>query len=140
MKLTTTTDKLIDSIINSDSEVFIEETNEWVDGMYIRTLILPKNIVVVGHIHKKATINILTKGVLLIRNATDKDWTRIEAPYTIVTPPGTQKIALALEDSVFINIIRTDKTTIEETYEDVVVPDKRAIIYHQYKALEGVIE
>ena len=134
MQLTTKTDKLIDAIITSENEVHLEETNEWVDGMFIRTLGIPEGVILVGHIHKKNTINILTKGKLYMLG-TGKI---ITAPYTYIGEPGEQKAAIALEDSVFMNIIRTDKTNIKETYEDVVVPDERAIIYHMYKQLEEV--
>ena len=60
----------------------------------------------------------------------------VTAPYYYIGEPGEQKAAIALEDSVFMNVIRTDKTTLNETYEDILVPDKRAIIYHEYKLIE----
>ncbi len=126
-------DILVDAIINSGNEVHLTEDNQWVDGMYIRTLDIPKGIVVVGHKHKKNTINFLTRGLVYYAEGD----TFLRAPHMFISNPGDMKTLIAYEDSTFVNIIRTDKTTIEETYEDVVYPDKRAIIYHQYKALEG---
>jgi hypothetical protein len=136
MELRATVDNLINEIVGSNEEAYIDETEEWVDGMYLRTAIIPRGVLAVGHIHKKECINILSKGKLLIKAEMEEDWILVEAPWTGISKPGSQKIGYALEDCTFINIIRTDKTTSKETYEDIVVPDIRSIVYHKYN-LEG---
>ena len=47
----------------------------------------------------------------------------IEAPYHGITKPGTKRIIYTHEDSVFITVHATDKTTVEEVTKDVVADD-----------------
>jgi hypothetical protein len=129
---TTDMEDLAHMMVGSENEVYMDETEEWVDGMYIRTLFIPKGVLLIGHKHKKDTINILSEGHLLVKTDMDEPWTELKAPFTGVTGPGVRKIGYAVEDCTFINIIRTDKTTSKETYDDIVEPEIASIVYHKY--------
>ncbi len=117
-----------------------EEENYWGGGMYARSLDMDKGQLIIGHIHSKHTVNILSKGAILIKTRMEDEWELIEAPFINITPPNTQKLGYILEDSTMVNVMITDKTTIEETYMDVVVPHKGTALYKKYgidKLLEG---
>lgn len=81
-------------------------------GLYARELYIPKDITVVGKLHKYPQMNILTKGKLLV--SVDDEIKILEAPYVICSPAGTKRIAHALEDSVWITIHATEETDVNK--------------------------
>lgn len=94
--------------------------HELVDGMYIRRLFIPKGQILVGKVHKLPCINVVERGDIAILTATGSK--RVTAGYTLASPAGIQKLGIANEDTVFINIFRTDETDISKI-EDVVAWD-----------------
>lgn len=86
-------------------------------GVYARTLYIPKDIALTGHIHKYENLNILVKGRMSV--SIDGHMQTIEAPLTVVSPPGTKRIAWALEDCIWMTIHGThekDLDIIENTF------------------------
>lgn len=86
--------------------------HEFKDGMYMRKLFIPKGSLVVGKIHKLDCLNIVAKGDISI--VTESGAARVQAGYTVVSPAGIQKVGVAHEDTVFINVFRTDETDLEK--------------------------
>jgi len=81
------------------------------NGVYARELTIPAGTVVVGKIHKYAQINILSKGDISI--ATEQGVRRVQAPHTVVSPPGTKRVGYAHTETVWTTISRTDETDLE---------------------------
>jgi hypothetical protein len=79
----------------------------FLDGVYTRVLKIPKNVVLTGVIHKQEKITILASGKLRIADQHTKP-IEIEAPYVVKDMPGIKRLILALEESVLINVFRTD--------------------------------
>ena len=77
-------------------------------NVYARELFIPKGTLLTGKIHKYAQLNILSKGDMSV--LTDEGVVRVQAPFTIVSPPGTKRIALAHEDCVWTTVLGTDET------------------------------
>jgi len=95
-------------------------THSFSDGIYVREMKLPKGCCVIGKIHKKSNTWFLLKGKLAIATSTGvKTYT---APIYMNAPAGEQKIAYALEDSVFINVCPNpeNKENIKELELDIV--------------------
>lgn len=88
------------------------------NGIYARELTIPKGTVLVGKIHKYAQINILSKGDISI--ATEQGIMRVQAPYTVVSPPGTKRVGYAHEETVWTTISRTDETDLELIEKDLI--------------------
>jgi hypothetical protein len=103
-------------------EFHVEHTIK--DGMYMRKLFIPKGSLIVGKIHKLDCINIVAQGDISV--VTETGSARVGAGYTVVSPAGLQKVGYAHEDTVFINVFRTDETDIDEI-ED-------AIAWNSYEA------
>ena len=78
------------------------------DGMYLRKLFIPKETLVVGKIHLMTALNIVATGDVTI--LTQFGTKRLKAGFTGVSKAGIQKVAWAHEDTVFINVFRTDLT------------------------------
>lgn len=72
------------------------------DGLYARQLTIPKHCVLTGAIHKREHINVLLKGDITV--ATDEGVKRIQAPYVMVSKPGTKRAGFAHEESVWLTV------------------------------------
>lgn len=81
-------------------------------GVYARELFIPKHTILCGQIHKYQNLNILVKGKLDI--LIDNKIKQVEAPFIVVSPPGTKRIARALEDSIWITIHGTNETDLNK--------------------------
>ncbi len=88
------------------------------NGMYMRELFIPKGTLLIGKIHKDECINIVSKGDIAV--LTETGAMRVGAGYSVVTPPGMQKVGYAHEDTIFINVFRTDETDVEKLEKDLV--------------------
>jgi len=80
------------------------------NGVYARELHIPAGTILTGKIHKHQNLNILLKGEISV--LTESGIKRIKAPYTIVSPPGTKRIAFAHEDCIWTTIHGTDETDV----------------------------
>lgn len=103
--------------------------HQFVSGMYIRRLFIPKGSLIVGKIHKNECVNVVEKGDISV--LTETGMMRVQAGFTIVSPPGIQKVGYAHEDTVFTNIFRTDETDISKI-EDV-------LTWASYEAMDGLV-
>ena len=95
--------------------------NTFTDGQYIREIFMPAGQVITTKIHKKLHPFFVMSGKLSI--VSEDGVIEIEAPYHGITKPGTKRIIYTHEDSVFITVHATDKTTVEEVTKDVVADD-----------------
>jgi len=89
-------------------QVELEVKHYFSDGVYARELAIPAGVLLTGKIHKYQQINILSKGK--IRVLTDNGVVEVEAPFTVVSPPGTKRIAFSVTDCVWTTFLPTDET------------------------------
>jgi hypothetical protein len=75
-------------------------------GVYARELFIPKGTLLTGQIHKYEQLNIMSKGEMSV--LVDFEWKRVRAPFHVVSPPGTKRIAYAHEDTVWTTIHGTE--------------------------------
>lgn len=88
-------------------------------GVYAREITIPAGALVTGKIHKYAQLNILSKGDISV--LTERGIMRVQAPFTIVSPPGTKRIAFAHTECVWTTIHATDETDPEKIEAQMVV-------------------
>ena len=76
--------------------------HSFADQLYIRQMDLKKGHVILGAVHNHLHVWFLLKGKVIINNNGEK----IEhiAPCYTVSKPGSQRIILALEDAIFVNV------------------------------------
>jgi hypothetical protein len=96
-------------------QVEVEPKHYFSDGVYAREITIPKDCLLTGKIHKYENLNILSKGDMSV--LTESGVKRVQAPFTIVSPPGTKRIAYAHEESVWTTILRTDLTDPDDVEE-----------------------
>lgn len=91
-------------------------------GAYGREMRLPAGLVVVGKIHKHAHINVLSQGHVRVFTEQEGEM-EIKAPCTFVSSPGTKRVVLVLEDTVWTTVHVTDKTDLAEIEAEVIADD-----------------
>jgi hypothetical protein len=81
-------------------------------GIYARELHIPAGMTLTGKIHKYSQLNILSKGRISV--LTEDGIVEVEAPFTVVSPAGTKRIAYAHTDCVWTTILNTDETDVDK--------------------------
>lgn len=92
------------------------------EGVYAREIFIKKGTVLTGHIHKYSQLNILSKGEISV--STEEGIKRISAPFTIVSPAGTKRVAYAHEDCIWTTIHGTHETDIEKIENHFIAKDQ----------------
>lgn len=84
-------------------------------GVYAREITIPKGTVLVGAVHKRDNLVVLSAGKL--RLMTDSGFTDISAPHTMLCKAGAKNAAVALEDAVWTNFFATEETDTDKLVE-----------------------
>ena len=108
---------LVEHYANSLPQITFEQTglklrHYFTDGIYARELFIPKGIVLTGKIHKYDNLCIMPYGKLAV--SIDNRIQYVTGPITYVAEAGIKRIAHALEDTLWINIHRTDEVDLEK--------------------------
>ena len=80
-------------------------------GVYAREITIPAGVCLTGEIHKFKQLNILSKGCMSVY--TEDGIVKVEAPFTVVSPAGTKRIAYAHSECVWTTIHGTDETDVD---------------------------
>ena len=93
----------------------------FVGGCYVREIFMPKNQTITSQIHKKEHPYFILNGDITIISPDGIN--RIKGPHHGITKPGTKRVIITHEDTTFITVHATDKTTVEEVVEEVIAKD-----------------
>ena len=102
----------LESVMLRQPQVEIATRHIFSPGVYAREITIPAGVLLTGKIHKYAQLNIVSKGDISV--LTEHGVKRVKAPFTVVSPPGTKRIAYAHEETVWTTILATDETDIEK--------------------------
>ena len=101
-------------------------TRHWfADGMYCREMDWPAGVTIVGKVHKREHLFILLKGEATF--STEEGMKRVKAPCVIVGVPNTKRVGYAHEDSVCLNIHRTDIRDLDQIEIEMIEPEDKAL-------------
>lgn len=102
----------IEAIMKEYPQVDLKVIHHFSKGVYARELHIPAGVILTGEIHKFPNLNILSQGKIqvLVGDTVQE----IEAPFTVVSPAGTKRIARALTDCVWTTIHGTDETDVDK--------------------------
>lgn len=107
-------------------------------GVYAREMRIPAGVLVTGKIHKTTHLNIVSAGELTVW--TEDGMKRIRAPFTFVSKPGTKRVGLAHEDTVWTTIHATNETDLEKIEAEVIEPSDNLVGLEygcQFSAIDG---
>jgi len=102
-------------------------------GIYVRELFIPAGTVLTGKIHRHELMNILISGT--IRVTTDDGIKELTGPKIYNSAAGMKKAAIAITDTIWLNIHPTTETDLEKIEEAFIAPSFKAL-GHSTKALE----
>jgi len=93
---------LEESIKRECEQIEIPVKHYILNGLYAREIVIPPGVVVTGAIHKHEHLNIISKGKIAVVTAEGRKI--VEAPATIISPPGTKRAGLTLDETVWTTI------------------------------------
>ncbi len=102
----------LEAAISAGETIDLPVKNYFSKGVYARELHIPKGTVLTGKIHKYINLNIMSKGDISV--LTENGIERVQAPFTIVSPAGTKRVAYAHEDTIWTTIHGTDETDVDK--------------------------
>ena len=85
------------------------------DGVYGRELFIPAGTLLTGEIHKYRQLNVLVAGDISVH--TEDGIRRVQAPFIVVSPAGTKRIAYAHTDCVWLTVHGTHETDLGKIKE-----------------------
>jgi hypothetical protein len=97
----------LETLMREQPQLDLKVIHYFSNGVYARELHIPEGVLLTGEIHKYENLNILSQGEISV--LTDDGMKRVKAPFTIVSPPGTKRIAYTHSYCVW--------TTVHGTFE-----------------------
>lgn len=101
----------IEKLMLQQEQVALPVAHHFSEGVYARELQIPKGTILTGAIHKYPQLNLLIKGELSVLTETGIE--RVKAPFIVVSPAGTKRIAYAHEDSVWVTVHPTTEKDVD---------------------------
>jgi len=97
-------------------------------NVYLREMTAQKDAIIVGKIHKKPQINIISKGAVVVY--TDQGEDVIVAPSTFICPAGTRRAVVVLEEVVWATVHETESDDLGVIEEELIAKDYNALELH----------
>lgn len=126
----------LEAVMKKLPQVELKVINHFASGVYARELHIPAGITLTGRIHKYDNLNILSQGEMLV--TTEAGLVHVKAPFTVVSPAGTKRIATTLTDCIWTSIHGTDETDIDKIEQHFTAGDEQEYLAHcETLTLEG---
>tara|TARA_R110000796_G_scaffold124706_1_gene239193 strand:+ start:219 stop:671 length:453 start_codon:yes stop_codon:yes gene_type:complete len=93
-------------------------------GVYAREITIPKGTALVGEIHLKDQINVVSKGSIKV--VTEDGEKIIRAPSTFISKAGVKRAGYAITDTVWTEFIATELTNEDDIRQEFIAPDYEA--------------
>lgn len=88
-------------------QIIIPVKHYYSPGVYAREIKIPAGTLLTGRVHKYEQLNILSSGRISV--LTHEGMKDVEAPFTIVSPPGTKRVAFAHTECTWTTILATEE-------------------------------
>ena len=98
---------LLEDEMRKHEQIEIPIRHHFSPGVYAREITIPAGTLLTGRIHKYEQLNILSGGEISV--LTDDGMKRVCAPFTVVSPPGTKRIAYAHTECTWTTILATEE-------------------------------
>ena len=105
------------------------------NGIYCRKILLPEGLLATGKIHKFEHPYVVLSGRIMVFTE-GEGAVEIKGPCFGISPAGTKRVVLALEDTVWITFHRTDVTDLTAVEEEIIAPDFQSLDAAERKELQ----
>ncbi len=120
---------LFENEMKKEKQIDLKVNHHFSKDVYARELFIPKGVILTGHIHKYENLNIMTKGDMSV--LVGEEVKRIKAPFIVVSPPGTKRIAYAHEDTIWITIHGTDEKDLDKIENKFIAKTDKEWLQHE---------
>lgn len=93
------------------------------DGVYVRSMIVPKGAIAVGKIHKTEHICIVLRGDILVVDSDGTEPRRIKAPAKFVSPAGVKRAVYAFEETEWLVVHPTHERDLKRIEAQFIAKD-----------------
>lgn len=80
----------------------------FVNGMYVRHILIPAGVILTGRVHKQGYVDIMLKGRIVV--ATPDGINEMSGYNILEGKPGRKRAGFAIEDTHWVTVHRTDET------------------------------
>lgn len=98
---------LLESEMLKHEQIDIPVRHDFSPGIYARTITIPAGTLLTGRIHKFEQLNILSGGTIEV--LTQDGMKKVTAPFIVVSPPGTKRVAYAHTDCTWTTVLATEE-------------------------------
>jgi len=126
---------LIEDEMRKHPRIEIPMRHYFSPGVYAREITIPAGTLLTGRIHKYEQLNILSSGEISV--LTEEGMKRVKAPFTIVSPAGTKRIAFAHTECVWTTILGTDETDPDKIEQLFTVATEREFLAFSQQKITG---
>lgn len=106
----------------------IKTTHYFAPGVYVREVVMPAGVTVVGKIHMTEHVCIVSKGRLL--SSTEAGVTEIVGPVTFVTQAGTKRALHVEEETIWATVHPTTETDLAKIEDLFIAETREAFLEH----------
>ena len=113
----------LESFMIEAPQLQIEPVHHFSDGVYAREITIPAGTLLTGKVHSTEHLNIVSSGSIVVW--TEDGMKQVDAPFTMVSRPGTKRVGLALTDTVWTTIHANPSNTrdMAKLESELIVPD-----------------
>jgi hypothetical protein len=111
---------MLENFMREQPQVDISPVHHFADGIYAREITIPAGTLLTGKVHKTEHLNIVSKGDITVW--TEHGMKRVQAPFTMVSKPGTKRVGYAHEDTVWTTIHATKETDLDKLEAELIEP------------------
>lgn len=104
----------IELFLSSLPKADIRIKDVFAPGLYIRKMWAPAGSVLTSKIHRTEHPFIVSKGRILVWDGIHRA-VILKASYDGITLPGTRRLGVALEDTIWMNVHATDITPVDDS-------------------------
>lgn len=115
-----------EAAICSHPQVKAPLTHRFTNGMYIREILMPANTIVMSRVHKTQHPFVISKGDVSVFTP-GAGCVRLKAPHTGITEPGTRRVLLTHEDTIWTTFHVTETTDLDDLVEELTEHDNPLI-------------
>jgi hypothetical protein len=124
---------VVESMIASYPQVECPLVHRFTNNMYIREIFVPAGTLLTSKVHKFEHPFVLSKGTITIWDGEEEIY--ISAPFCGITKENTRRIVFVLEDCVFTTFHVTDKKTVEEVEDEILIKHNNPLLDDNIKEL-----
>jgi len=111
----------LEKVMKEHPQVEITAVEYFCGGVYAREITIPEGVALVGEIHLKDQINVVSKGSIKI--VTEDGEKIIDAPATFISKAGVKRAGYAITETVWTEFIATELTNEDDIRQEFIAPD-----------------